>query len=217
MCFSAQASFTTAAALALLYSYTIRNAKNRAETVLVTAQLFFALQQLCEGFVWVTLNRADTSSWLHQLSTYGYLFFAFGLWPFWIPLALYLGEPTAALKKYMRFFLVLGTAVACTLFGITIFYGTTSSLYFRHILYEIPAPWSISFIGFLLYLCTTLVPLFLSRMPGMHLLAIAGTMGLTVSLVLYRFFFISVWCFFAAVSSGIITFLVHPKAPVPHK
>lgn len=217
MCFSAQASFLAATGLLILYSRTIGNAKNRTEKVLVTSQLFFSLQQLCEGFVWVTLNRGDASSWLHHLSTYGYLFFAFGVWPFWIPFTLYLGEPTAAGKKRMQFFLALGTLSACLLFGTTLFYGTTASLYFRHILYEIPAPWAISFVGFLLYVCTTLVPLFLSRMPGMHLLALAGTVGLVTSLALYRFFFISVWCFFAAVSSGIITFLVHPKLPALNK
>ncbi len=215
MCFSANASFIVATGLFLLYSRTIGTAKTRAEKYLVTSQLFFALQQLCEGFVWITLNHADTTSWFHHLCTYGYLFFAFGLWPFWIPFVLYKGEPAGAGKKRMQFMLAVGTAVACSLFGVTIFYGATSSLYFRHILYEIPAPWALSFIGFLLYVCTTLVPLWLSRMPGMHLLALAGTVGLTTSLIVYRFFFISVWCFFAAVSSIIITFLVHPKSPSP--
>jgi hypothetical protein len=212
MCFSAQASFTVAVGLFLLYSYTVRVAKNRADKLFATTQLFFALQQLCEGFVWITLNRNDTASLLHQISTYGFLFFAFGLWPFWIPFALYQKESTAHGKKLMKLFLALGTLLSCVLFGATLFYGATSSLYFRHILYEIPAPWLLSFIGFLLYVGTTLVPLFLSKIPGTYLLALTGSIGLAASLISYRFFFVSVWCFFAALSSAIITFLILHKA-----
>lgn len=211
MCFSAQASFLAATGLLLLYSSTIRAAVSRADKFMATTQLLFALQQICEGFVWITLNHEDTTSFMHHLSVYGFLLFAFGLWPFWIPFVLWLGEPEGS-KKRMQFFTLLGLAVSLSLFGITLFYGATASPYFRHIFYDIPAPWSLSFIGFLLFLICTLIPLFLSGVPGARFLAIAGTVGLVVSLTLYRLFFISVWCFFAAVCSGLISLLILRRA-----
>ncbi len=210
MCFSAQASFLAATGLLLLYSSTIHAAVTRADKFMATTQLLFALQQVCEGIVWITLNHEDTTSFIHHLSVYGFLLFAFGLWPFWIPFVLSLGNPKD--KKHMQLFTILGLAVSLSLFGITLFYGATASPYFRHILYDIPAPWSLSFIGFLLFLICTLVPLFLSHVPGARFLAIAGTVGLVVSLTLYRIFFISVWCFFAAACSGLISLLIFQRS-----
>ncbi len=211
MCFSAQASFLAATGLLLLYSTTIRTATTRADKFMATTQLLFALQQICEGFVWITLNHEDTTSFIHHLSVYGFLLFAFGLWPFWIPFVLSMGEEGGN-KKRMQLFTMLGLVVSLSLFGITLFYGATASPYFRHILYDIPAPWPLSFIGFLLFLICALVPLFLSGVPGTRFLAIAGTVGLVVSLALYRLFFISVWCFFAAVCSGLISVLILGRA-----
>ncbi len=53
MCFSAQASFGASAVLGIMGIYALRKAKQQ-ERFLAMVPLLFAIQQACEGIVWVT-------------------------------------------------------------------------------------------------------------------------------------------------------------------
>ena len=68
MCFSAAASFATAAVLIPLGGYTLKTAWQKDQRYLGWASfpLFFGIQQALEGGVWLALGREDPSQ-VHSL------------------------------------------------------------------------------------------------------------------------------------------------------
>ena len=103
MCFSAPASFSAAALLAIASVYSIRKA-SKSFLPLALIPLFFAIQQLLEGIIWVYINDPSLTSFVKLLS-YSYLFFAYFFWPFWIPLSLSIFDiPRRTLFVFFTFF-----------------------------------------------------------------------------------------------------------------
>src|SRR5687768_8681258 len=86
MCFSAEASFASAAALlpAGLYCVRVAARKSPSHLPLAVVPLLFGFQQFCEGLVWVGLARDDAS--LVRASSLAFLAVALGFWPFWASL-----------------------------------------------------------------------------------------------------------------------------------
>jgi hypothetical protein len=90
MCFSARASFVAAALLLPLGGLAVRHVWREGETdrlPLAVTPVLFALQQIFEGLVWLRVGPAP-EAFVHPDATVmalAYLFFAYGLWPAWIP------------------------------------------------------------------------------------------------------------------------------------
>ncbi|MHC4956445.1 MAG: DUF6629 family protein, partial [Planctomycetota bacterium] len=109
MCFSAEASFATGAVLVPAGIYCVRTSLERDPRYLALAvsPLVFAVQQACEGFVWLGLDRGD-----HDLARYAsavFLFFAIVFWPSWVPLSALMVEG----RRWARW--VLGAASGAAL------------------------------------------------------------------------------------------------------
>ncbi len=87
MCFSSQASFVAGAAIIACSGLTIRLALQMGERFLPLASfpLFFGIQQLSEGFLWVSID--DPSANPSSAAALTFLFFAYLFWPFWVPLS----------------------------------------------------------------------------------------------------------------------------------
>ena len=68
--------------------------------------LFAGLQQFMEGYVWVGVNTGDpfTTLW----SALGFIFFTWFMWPFWIPLASYVLEPSGSRRRPWMLAMALG-------------------------------------------------------------------------------------------------------------
>ena len=82
MCFSVGASFATAGTLSVISLLSIKQVAHKKELIpFALTPLFFGIQQACEGFVWITINNGDTTSLLHVISMYSFLFFAAMFWP----------------------------------------------------------------------------------------------------------------------------------------
>jgi len=219
MCFSAGASFTAAAGLSLISLAAIKKTRNANLCVIAASPLFFAIQQACEGVVWLTLNAGDTTSFLHTCAMHSFLFFAVSWWPFWIPYALYTVEKIPHRKKLLFLLSVIGTIVAIILFFRWNMLTSGVEIVNHHLNYPVEhypfdttnetyafvASWIIS----LCYCVATVAPLFISSLLYMWVLGIIMSISLIVSYVFYAMALPSVWCFFAAVGSmmiyGIVT------------
>ncbi|MEX1318016.1 MAG: DUF6629 family protein, partial [Synechococcaceae cyanobacterium] len=87
MCFSSAASFIAAGSLVPAGVWALRVCRSRQRPDLMPLALcpwLFAVQQALEGLVWRGLDGPQASSFLLPASL-GFLFFAHGFWPAWIP------------------------------------------------------------------------------------------------------------------------------------
>lgn len=87
MCYSAQASFLTAATLTPIGLYCLNSAFRRHRSLwpVATVPIVFGIQQAMEGVIWTSLNHQNPS--LAESAAKVYLFFAICWWPFWGPLS----------------------------------------------------------------------------------------------------------------------------------
>src|SRR6187402_1838956 len=98
MCFSATASFGAAAVLGVVGGVAVTKAKTSPQKTFAAIPLIFAVQQLSEGLLWLSLKNDSLAS-SQSLLTYIFLFFAMAIWPFWIPFSVWLMEKDLKRKK----------------------------------------------------------------------------------------------------------------------
>ncbi|HLW72852.1 MAG TPA: DUF6629 family protein [Candidatus Babeliales bacterium] len=219
MCFSAQASFTTAAGLSVMGLLSLYAAKkNRTLLPLAASPLFFAVQQACEGIVWITLNAGDSTSLLHWIGVYGFTSFAALCWPIWIPLALYLPEKVHRRKKLLLITTYIGAFSAVLLFSSWVLQTTGAHVLNHHIDYPVDNyPFgitnvllgrAITWIIDLAYCIAVIGSFFISSMHYTWLAGIVVMIAFATSSIFYYATFGSVWCFFAALSSALLYVVV---------
>jgi hypothetical protein len=219
MCFSANASFAAAGALSVIGLLSVRAAAHNKKLIpLAMTPLIFGIQQACEGVVWITLNNGDTTSFLHTIGTYGFLFFASTWWPMWMPLTLYIAETIPKRKKLLRITVAIGTASAIMLFTSWLLYTTGAEVVGHHIDYPVTnypfgitntyIAQTISWIISAMYAIATITPFFISSIAYAWLAGIIIGAGLIIAYLFYLMAFPSVWCFFEAINSVLLYFLV---------
>ncbi|MEX0939773.1 MAG: DUF6629 family protein, partial [Candidatus Babeliales bacterium] len=168
MCFSASASFTAGSLLALIGGFSLYQVKNNRYYLVAAIPFLFAIQQFFEGFLWLSFTNKWLASY-QNFFVYGFLFFAFVLWPIWIPVTIQYIEPNKKQKKYISTNVVSGLTIGLlTLFSL-IFLGADASIKNNHILYEVPISPYFSIPGSLLYIYATIVPFFLSSIDWTRL------------------------------------------------
>jgi len=218
MCFSAQASFITAAGLSIISLLSIKKTNDTKKLALAITPFIFALQQTCEGLVWLTIESGNTATLLHRVGMYGFLFFAGTWWPIWIPLASCIPEKIHKRRKLLSSLLSIGIIAGIMLFFAWTLQTTGIEIINHHLNYPVKNyPFAIqnkyiasglTYIIALMYCSAIIIPLFISSLRYMWLLGIVVSVWLLISYVFYVGAFPSVWCFFAALSSIIIYFIV---------
>lgn len=216
MCFSAEASFTTAAALSVVGGATMLKAHTHKIWPIAIIPLFFALQQAFEGLVWVTLNAGDVTSPLHKIGVFGFLFFANLFWPLWIPGVIYRLEQNRTRKKLLFGMFIIGVFTSLAFLLVWILFGRAAHSVDHHIVYSLLSYNSIrsdyipivEAIMLLAYFMAIVPVFFISSLPRMWILGLIIGIGWVVAYIFYSLAFGSVWCFFAAVSSISIYFIV---------
>ena len=203
MCFSAQASFAASALLTIIGGLTLEHVictKQYKKIGLGIIPLFFAIQQLCEGFVWIGLSNPDEPAYTTPM-IYAFLFFAFFVWPLIIPASLIPLEKNALRKNVLFLTVGIGATVSITLAWLTYLYGITSTISCSHIAYAINLPNGPQNLGCVMYGLATIVPFFISSMRKAWILGILLLLSILSTMIMYTFYFTSVWCFFAAILS----------------
>lgn len=208
MCFSASASFITSGLLITTGVYAIKktfDSKDHSFLLLALMPLLFGIQQFSEGFIWLFFGKDPN---LDHLLSLIFLFFAFLLWPVWVPLSLGVFD-----HSRRNFFYVVafgGLIYGCLLYGSTIFYPTYFYLRLcdHSICYQIYHPmfnpWGICW-----YFIFTILPFFIAKSNIIKVLGIL----IGCSAILTAFFwvhaFTSVWCFFSAMISTYVGYIAY--------
>jgi hypothetical protein len=211
MCFSATASFTAGAALLLIGSVTTRRARRPSELPFALIPVFFGTQQLLEGALWLTFP--DKAPHANMVLTHLYSLFSHVLWPIYVPLAVMLIELVAWRRKVLAGIAIGGAVVGLYLLYFLITLPIVSRVQGHHIDYVS----SHFYIGavMVLYVLGTCVSSLFSSHRTVVWFGLTAFVSFLAAAAFYSAWFISVWCFFAAVLSGIV--LLHfPRRPAKH-
>jgi len=226
MCFSATASFTAAGVLAVIGVLTLRQAPSANLRFLASTPLFFALQQMLEGIVWVTLNSGQTNTLLHLIAVYGFLFFAGIFWPVWVPGVLCWLEPNSSRKMILKANLSIGVLIAVFYSLGLVLIGRRAEALSHHISYPLLTTESFAhlttaygdigyYIVLLLYALIIVGSCIISSIPYIWVFGLLTGAGLIVSEVFYAYALGSVWCYFTAAMSISLYFIVKKLAKAP--
>ncbi len=204
MCFSATASFTAASLLSVIGIASLKSIKTPKYTLIAAIPLLFGIQQFCEGVVWVSLNYGLSETLLYLFS-YSFLFFAYILWPFWIPLSLYFLEIHKQRKNWFMGLVVLGISLSVFLIYTMYMHGITPTIVDQHITYDTNSYDNrIALIGLLVYFMTTILPFFLISSFMLNIFGILLLLSAAISLYVWSVAFTSTWCFFSAILSSFL-------------
>ena len=207
MCFSASASFTASWFLAIIGATALIKIKKSTQIMLATVPLLFAAQQGIEGLLWLSFFYDTLASW-QSVFTYGFLFFAFIVWPIWIPLSLWLQEQNPFRKKILFLFAMIGIITSLALIGWLLYAGTAVSIVSCHIWYQAEIPLAFYYLGTALYISATVGSFFNSSIAHAKLFGCALAFSYLVSYYWYYQVLVSVWCFFAALLSAALLIIL---------
>ena len=206
MCFSAEASFIAAFVLIIIGVMTLRLKRGKGYTVLASIPLFFGIQQFSEGFVWYGL--ANGYSVLTTVAIYSFMFFAVVVWPVIIPAALVTIEKHAVRKKLIKIFLGLSIAWALIIGFFMIRFGISAEIIGNHIVYTVREQLTFVALDGLIYSALVYIPFFLTHIRAAWILAGLLVGAQIISAIFFSLAFASVWCFFAAILSTYIYYIL---------
>lgn len=213
MCFSATASFMAAGVLipSGLYCLKRSNDLDRRYWALAMVPLLFGLQQSLEGGVWLTLMAGEPM--LAQGFTLGFLFFSHLVWLGWIPYSSYLTEDLPRRKQLFLAMTWFGVLMGSYMYLPLLFKPewVASSIVRQTIDYNLVFALD-TYLSqqaqTVLYALVILLPLLLSSDPYHKWLGGMVLLSAAVTLALFDWVFISVWCYFAALISLYIFFMI---------
>ncbi|WP_269685226.1 DUF6629 family protein [Flavobacterium lacustre] len=208
MCFSANASFGAGIILSVIGIASIKKTEKKAQIYFACIPLLFCVQQVSEGFLWLSLTHPSFSI-LQKPSTYFYLFFAQVVWPILIPFALLKLEEEKKRKIMLRILVGIGLLVSLYLSYCLLFYTSEAKITGYHIRYQQDYPIVFGGYGDFLYSLATIAPAVVSSIKRMWLLSITILVSYLITLLFYVDYIISVWCFFAAIISIMVLYLLN--------
>lgn len=208
MCFSATASFGAGTVLLGIGVLTWRSAQQPAEWPFAAIPLLFALQQFIEGSIWLSFGGgwASLNAWM----TDAYGFFSHVLWPVFVPLAVLLIEPRGARRHAQAVLLAAGVVAGGGLLWSIAAGGIASRPAGHHIEYIVPHGYSE--MTMTLYLLSTGVSMLMSSHRTVRLFGLLALLSFGVAYAVYTTWFVSVWCYFAALLSTVVLFHFHAKS-----
>ncbi|MBT9491934.1 MAG: hypothetical protein IV107_06215 [Paucibacter sp.] len=200
MCFSATASFTAGALLLGIGTLTLRAARSPRELPFAAIPLLFALQQLIEGVIWLTFNTE--APLLNTVMTHVYSFFSHVLWPIYLPVAVLMIELPGQRRRALIALAAAGAAVGTYLLYVLVAFPVTSRPTGKHVEYDSPHFFAATVMT--LYLLSTTVSPLLSTHRMVRVFGALALLSFGGAYYFYAMWFISVWCFFAALLSIVI-------------
>ena len=196
-------NFTLSGAIGLIGILTLRKVSTPNEVLFALLPLLFALHQFDEGFVWLGIGGHINMRAL-EIAAGIFVYYAQGLLPFLVPLAIWLIEKESYKRKLVGILTLLGLGLAVyTMYGLATIPTSVSvvnnTLYYRN-------PWTDNIYDASIYILTTCGSLMLSSSISIQLFGFLNLIGLTVIYLLRPYGFTSLWCLYAAVISGLLYF-----------
>lgn len=215
MCFSATGSFAISGVLTAVGATSLARNSSKPCRMFAAIPLIFAAQQAAEGAVWLTMDGGYPT--LHRLMVGIFLGVALIVWPTWLSSALKLVERNSARRRALGALFWVGSAVAM--------YATVFLIRFRPVAriaghsirydYATSADGSSHLFYLLAYAVPTVVPFFVSTVSMARTIGVMLVVSLAASAVVERDALTSVWCFFAAILSGLILIAVAREQRLP--
>ncbi|MDF9797082.1 hypothetical protein OKW21_002345 [Catalinimonas alkaloidigena] len=217
MCFSAEASFGAGAVIAVVGAFAMQKASTASQGGLAAIPLFFAIQQCLEGMLWITIHHLEYLLW-QQIGTYGFLLFAWVVWPVYIPFAIRLLEKDPRRRKWLALLIGVGSFVSLCFAYILIFHHAEASIAGNHITYtqdfryDEPFSWITS----AFYFIPIALSPFVSSIKKIWFLGITIITSFIITKIYFQDHLISIWCFFAAIMSILVLWIIRKLRKVPH-
>jgi len=203
MCFSAEASFIVGGTLLLVGVATIQKTTHKKDLPIALIPLIFAMQQIMEGLLWVSLIANDAPQVQFWLSNMYGVFIGI-IWPLFAPFAVYCAETDNKRRKIIASIGIAGAGLALyTIIGLAnqpiVAEIINHSINYKHDVggYQLVI---------VLYLLATCVPFIFSSYKHLYITGIVITIGFFAAFLTFLETFASVWCFFAAIASALIHF-----------
>jgi hypothetical protein len=213
MCFSAIVSFSAAVGLSLLGIATIRRTTSKREILLAAFPCLFALQQTLEGFVWLGHSHSALSSLakptvgIDAISVYGFLLFASLLWLVLSPLAIYLLEQDLNRKRFLLGLTIGGSLLGIYLFGWIVNHGVNSQTFSGNLFYDLSFIPGYEVLKYF-YLVVIVLPFSIAYSSALKIFGGFVAVSFILSQIFFQVTMVSVWCFFAALLSGGLYFVI---------
>lgn len=209
MCFSATASFTLSGVLAAAGAASIARSTSPSTRLFAAIPLLFALQQFAEGVVWSTMD-APAHAALHRAAVMAFLSLALVVWPLWAPLSLWLIEHSDRLRRVLIVFFGLGVIISVVATDLLVRWQPIAVVAGRSIDYQHASMGNAipEFVLLLAYAIPTVASFLVSTAPKVRAIGVTLAVSLVFAFTIERYALTSVWCFFAAVLSGMILIAV---------
>jgi len=208
MCFSAEASFIGGAVILSIGVVAVKTVHKRSQLLFAYIPVFFGLQQMVEGILWLTIPNPELAL-MQSLGKYVFLTMADVLWPVMIPLSILFMEENPKRKKILSLFLLTGMLMSLYYAFCLLFFHVTPEIIKYHIHYKNNFPEKLSNAAFVIYLLATIVPLFVSSIKRMRLFGYLLIFSCAVTAIFFTQYLTSVWCFFAALISVVIFWILN--------
>ncbi|MGA2529281.1 MAG: DUF6629 family protein [Acidimicrobiales bacterium] len=202
MCFSPQADLVGGIVVGAIGLDAVRNVHKRHDHIaLATLPLLLGAHQVIEAFVWLGL-QGHMPHEAERIALWAYLLIAFVVLPIFVPLAVLSNEPQRQRRWFMAPLVVLGMAVAAVLFTAMVRGPVNVRLRPYHLAYGIQLSHGGVIVGlYVLAVCGTLL---LSSRRRVVTFGVVNVIAVGIIAWLTIDGFASVWCGWAAITSGAI-------------
>ena len=205
MCFSATASFTLSGVLTVIGAASVARNSSPRSALFAATPLLFAAQQASEGVVWLTMNDASHTT-MHRVAVFAFLGFALVVWPLWVPLSMQLIERNQTRRRILWMLFVLGVVAATGALVLLTRSRPIAVVTGHSIRYDRAGDTKgiVELLILLVYALPAIVPLFVSTGYLMRTIGALLVVALVATALIERNALASVWCFFAAMLSGLV-------------
>jgi len=214
MCFSETVSFAAGGLLLISGSYATHKAwtGNRKYLPVSLMPVFAGIQQISEGFVWSSMTTGDASGLLW--SALAFIFFTWFMWPFWIPLSVYVLEPHDSKRKHLfMIFSLLGLVFGLILYvphlinpdWINVVVNQDSLAYEGTMLLDFLMPRTATNI---FYLALIILPPLLSRYRHIKYFGLTLIGVVVVNYLFLRYAYISFFCLLAGFATLHLVYII---------
>ena len=213
MCFSVNASFGAGIVLAVAGAVALKRARDPSERLFAGIPLLFSVQQLSEGFVWLSFKNPEYAG-MQQVFVHIFLLFAFVLWPIFIPLSIMRFEINTKRKRILLLLSIIGVCISLFIAFCMFGYPTYAVISEHHIRYSFGFPQKLLSLRWLtdaIYFLVTIPPAFISSKKRVWIFGIIIAGSYILSRLFFKDVVVSVWCYFAGMLSIAIYFILAPK------
>lgn len=216
MCFSATASFAVAVPLVPAGAYCLARARRDGPrwTLFAAYPLIFGFQQAVEGTVWLGVGAGDAA--LVGASSRLFLFFSHFFWLAWVPMSVLALESGRWRRAALVALALVGGVSGASIFLPLLLHGDwlTVDVVGHSLRYRISTVYDgiVSRNLLLLrYVAVIVASLLLCSTNRVRVFGILVLVSVVVAYAFYRYAFASVWCFFAAVVSLFVLYILRAE------